>query len=502
MPHPDTGDPLTTEAGARRRFVLTPPVPDTTRLNRLTEFVRRWCRQNLTPLFDCDTSIEAWLLKTNYPESRRKELLDLWYSHEAHLVEKDYLVKSFIKDESYVEYKHARIINSRSDMFKCAVGPIFRLIEEQVFKNDAFIKKVPIHLRPEFIRERLVRLGAKYFWADFTSFESHFTPQIMEAVEFVMYDYMVQHLAGGAEFMRLCREVIAGENHCVFKYLTVSVEGRRMSGEMNTSLGNGFTNLMLLLFLFEELGETVTPVVEGDDSNTSFMHRCPTTEDFASLGFTIKCGVEDNFEEMSFCGMIFDPVDLINISDPSKALASFGWARSAYTKYSNNKLLTLLRCKALSYAHQFRGAPIIQSLAHYGLRVTRSYDVRSFIAKDRSLSIWERNEYAEALKFFDPSAPRMDVPINTRLLCERVFGIPISKQLEVEEYLDSLTVLQPLAGPVQIFPYPLEYYDYFERYSWEITRGDLDIDNPPAVWPRLRGWSVEFDHPARYGFRA
>jgi len=331
-------DPLTSEAGARKRFAHTPPVPDPDRLRRAGLFVKDYVSKHFVPLSpDTDTSIEAWIIKTNYPEKRRAELLDVWYLHCARVVKKDYLVKSFIKAETYPTYKHARVINSRSDVFKCAVGPIFRLIEEVVFKHPSFIKKIPINDRPSYIRNLLYRNGAKYFWGDFTSFEAHFTREIMETFELPLYEHMVQFLPGGADFIKLYKDAIMGTNKCNFRNFQVTIDARRMSGEMNTSLGNGFTNLMLLLFLFKECGEDVTPIVEGDDSNTSFMTSCPTTEDFESLGFTIKCGVSDNFEEMSFCGMIFDPEDLVNITDPIDVLSSFGWARNEYVRCSRKK---------------------------------------------------------------------------------------------------------------------------------------------------------------------
>ena len=42
------------------------------------------------------------------------------------------------------------------------------------------------------------------------------------------------------------REVIQGENRVFSKWFSGSVFARRMSGEMNTSLGNGFANLMMM----------------------------------------------------------------------------------------------------------------------------------------------------------------------------------------------------------------------------------------------------------------
>jgi hypothetical protein len=503
QPHPDMSDPLTAEAGARKRYVLQPPKPDPVKLARLRSFTENFVRSRLTPLSpDCDTSVKAWLDKTNYPLLRAQELLDNWMADGERInPRKDFKVKSFIKDETYPEYKHARIINSRSDKFKCAVGPIFRLIEEQVFKLPYFIKKIPIEKRPEYLRDMLYRVGAKYFWGDFTSFESHFTREILENIEFVLYDYMTQYLPEHDEFMRYCREVLAGENFCSFKYFTIACIARRMSGEMNTSLGNGFVNLVLLLFLFSELGEVVSPAVEGDDSNTSFMDKCPTQEMFAELGFTIKCGVSDNFEEMSFCGMIFDPVDLVNITDPVDCLSSFGWARSAYTGMSLRKHMALLRCKSMSYAHQYAGCPIVQALAWYGLRMTRSYDVRSFIKNDRSLGEWERAKYQESLEYFNKNSPDLKsgrclpfkpVPHNTRLLCEKMYGISVCKQQEVEAYLEGLDRLQPLSGPVAELNFPQQFYDYYERYVARKSRFDPSLTNPDEHWPRLARWKPDF----------
>lgn len=496
QPHPDSTDSATMEAGTRKRFVLTPPNPKKERLRRLSEFVKKWCYHFLTPVdAGADTSVEAWLKKTNYPQARRDELQELWNRNLHKLTKRDYFVKSFVKDETYPEYKHARIINSRTDMFKCAVGPIFRLIEEGVFKHPAFIKKVPIHLRPQYIRDRLYRVGAKFFWSDFTSFESHFTKEIALAIEVPMYEYMSKYLPDGKYFMFLVVHVIFGRNRCIIKYFVVIVEARRMSGEMNTSLGNGFTNLMLIIFVFYEVGEIVDPVVEGDDSNTSYDQQCATAADFAELGFTIKCGTSDNFEEMSFCGMIFDPVDLVNVTDPCDVLSSFGWARSVYTRYSDRKLLALLRCKALSYAHQYCGAPIIQSLAQYALRVTARTDVRSFILKDRRLGEWDRARYTESYLYYKENnnrVPSKPVPERTRWLVERMFNISVNKQLEIETYLDGLNDLQILEGPILDLPYDPSFADYFDRYSVSKDRKARDLDFPGIPCYNMPGWRSEF----------
>jgi hypothetical protein len=88
----------------------------------------------------------------------------------------------FVKDEGYDSFKHARGINSRTDEFKVRVGPIFKLIEKEVFKLPCFIKKVPLDRRAEYILDMMGETGP-FLVSDYTAFESLFTRDIMSRVE-------------------------------------------------------------------------------------------------------------------------------------------------------------------------------------------------------------------------------------------------------------------------------------------------------------------------------
>jgi len=158
MPHPDD-DPNTAAAGVCARFGRAPPEPNKDKLERFGRFVADFISKNLTPLApDTDVTFETWLEKTKYPRWRKRELerarVDILKN------KKYYRCKSFIKDEFYPTFKHARGINSRTDEFKCAVGPWFKAIEEVVFKMDYFIKKIPVSKRAAFIYNKLYRNGA------------------------------------------------------------------------------------------------------------------------------------------------------------------------------------------------------------------------------------------------------------------------------------------------------------------------------------------------------
>lgn len=135
-PHPDPHDPWTTAAGVIKRFAFRPPDAEPSLLDQLRDFTRKWLETNLTPLDpSSDTSVERWLAHSNYPLWRKEELRAKWAEVSDIRDPRYHECQSFMKDEWYMEYKHARAINSRSDEFKCYVGPMFKLIEEVLYQD-------------------------------------------------------------------------------------------------------------------------------------------------------------------------------------------------------------------------------------------------------------------------------------------------------------------------------------------------------------------------------
>lgn len=442
LPKPDPDDSRTMLAGVAKRFAYQPPFPDRGLLEEFKIFVGEFLKKNFVPLSrDTDLTFETWIEGTSYPDWRKDALRDVQQSLDTIRSQPSWLkCNSFMKDEHYVEYKHARGINSRSDEFKTVVGPWFAAIEKVIFKHRAFIKKIPVQDRPKYIFDLLYSPGGKYAASDYTAFESQFTREIMEACEFQMYEYMTQFVPDADRFMELVRDVLGGENVCRFKNMHIHLEATRMSGEMCTSLGNGFSNLMFLMFICSKNGATCEAVVEGDDALASIIGPLPTAADFAKLGLDIKLEIHDNLNEASFCGLVFDLVDMRNVTDPRKVLASFGWLPRQYAKSRLNKSKSLLRCKALSLAYQYPGCPILSSLARYGLRVTRGIDVR-YAVNSPHMPWFQRQLVLEALKH-----PVIEVPVGmgSRLLVEKLFKISVSDQKRIECYLDGQTSLGEL----------------------------------------------------------
>lgn len=490
LPHPDLQDSDTTRAGITKRFARETPAADPMLLRRLKVFVRDWLRSNMRPLDrDTDISTKTWLAGTNYPEWRRAELGDIAEAYEVDKWRPKYKkVKSFVKDEFYSEYKHARGICSRSDVYKVITGPYYKCIENVLYEHPAFIKHVPVSERPKYVQNYLEREGSRYMATDYTSFEALFTPALMDAVEMQLYDYMLRHVEGGAEICKLIRRVQLGTNHCDFKYVTVKVPGKRMSGEMCTSLGNGFSNLMLMLFMCSEVGTTnVVGCVEGDDGLFRGDGPFPTSRDFERLGLLIKLEVHDQINTASFCGMIFDTSDYIIVTDIMPQLARFGWTSAKYGYVSDRILRRLLRSKALSMAYSYPGCPVLHALARYGLRVTNDQ-------RDAKLSKYSSDWWAREKERTFESTPLSVVlskrpTMGARVLVEKKYGLSIEDQYAIESYLDSLSTLTVLDHPAINQNLQPSWEHYYASYCFEHVV-DQYAASHFGTWPFLRGHRV------------
>lgn len=479
FPHADPGDPKTIEAGIRKRFAMAPPIAKPGVLQKFKAFVEGWVKKNLSPLpADTDLSVDHWLDETNYPKYRKDDLQKCNSNIHNRDDARNYKVKSFMKDEHYPEYKHCRPINGRCDEAKTLLGPWFHAIEKEVFKLPWFIKKIPARDRPRYVLERIQRVGARYLATDYTAFESLFVRALMEACEFVLYEYMTQNLPDKDWFMRKCREVLGGLNLCEFKYHIVRVFATRMSGEMNTSLGNGFSNLMIMFFLAEENGNTnVDGCAEGDDG--LFVMDGPPLKDhmFTDMGLLLKMEYHDTLATASFCGMIFDTTEMINVCDPIKVLSQFGWTSAKYAKSRASVLKALLRCKALSLAHQYPGCPIVQSLAQYGLRVTRGTDIRR-VMQHNTFDNYTRDKLLQAV---NGDLSPIKIGINTRQIVNDKFGITPLMQLQIENYLDQLNEIVPLRLESLMSLCKEDSLTYWNRYVFD-SIGELC--HPAVSWSR------------------
>jgi hypothetical protein len=438
--HPDPNDAVSVMAGVLKRFGSAPPTASAYLLKEVRLFtehtLKKWSRKyGLKKLESKSYDVDDWLLDVQAPQRRKDELKKA--SEEKYDPIKHRRVHMFVKDEFYdpdnvFDNKYLRLINSVHDVFKCRVGPVFKRIEMEVFKLPFFIKKIAVAERMEYIKNWLYRPGWQFYCNDYTAYETSFTAELMWAIEFELYKFMSPDDAQGRMFLNDIKALLA-DNKCYSKFIAANISATRMSGEQNTSLGNGFANVILILFCAAKSNVRARLCVEGDDSTISASGPLDVNW-LKNLGLQVKLETHPSLGEMSFCGLLQADGSDQNVTDPRKVLVKFGWSNMRYVGCSDKTQQALVYAKALSYAHEYPHCPVIRPLCDWVFTHIKpnKYKMMRYINK---LETHQRNKMLLAL---DNSSkiPEYAPSQVTRDLMERLFNVTVSQQLSIETYFD------------------------------------------------------------------
>ncbi len=522
-PHVNPGDSLTSALGSIYRIGRKLPKPKYhLHKRKFRRFVKRWLERHVKPIeIDADVSVRTWLESTTYSRKRKEDLwkkfesLDLgdtqinWMKIQTMLdlyqemhdkcknrpdeylkwikIKKNresnpvalmnlFLLKCFIKDEGYPEPKMARGIYSRSDFAKVILGPYIALASAQIMKTrPEFIKYVPVHLRPKYIRDRMRFFSNQYRSTDYTSFEAHFTAEMMEDCEMLLFEHVFKNLHGYEQLIRLIRWMkFELPNICIFKYFTLMIRGKRMSGEMDTSLSNGFSNLMFLYYICHVHGikeDSVLVVVEGDDALCVIFGTIPD-QFYADFGLCVKIEKFDELSEASFCGLVFDEDDVVIIPDIIQTLTELGWTTQKYARCKKSTLKMILRAKALSMLHEYRACPILTHVGYQLCKLTSGI----YLKTDFILDYFNQYEAPGVIEARDTVDPKIlqEIGIKTRNLVEKLKGITVADQIQIEKDALNIKIDQPFrsATLAKYITTPLsEHYQKFV-VDWNVCNNN------------------------------
>lgn len=415
----DRHDPTNQIQGLEKRLLQKLPSPDPLLRYEFAAYVRRWVKENV-PKVEVPPYHE-WIANAPYPQHRKAELDKV---HEAlnglpPTKKQSQTVNSFAKLEDNGQFKYLRWINSRSDAVKVHVGPAFHAIEAFLFSLPEFAKA---YKKPGDLVNHIADapLGLDYIQTDYTAFESHMTLDVLRDTEFQLYNAALKNCPALAKYIR---DTIGGVN-CLRtrEGVSLTMKGRRMSGDMCTSLGNSFTNFMLAKFVAHKAGDNHPwLVVEGDDGLMGTRYGPVDDTLYGRLGFICKAVRVTDPGEAGFCGKIFGP-DKQVIRDPVKFLRNFAWSDKALNA-GNQVAAGLLRAKALSAAYETPHCPIIRAMADYAMAHCPTVKPRFVV------------DVAHAQPDVSTALPPQATTAATRELFSRVFGVPASAQIEAERLI-------------------------------------------------------------------
>jgi hypothetical protein len=230
-----------------------------------------------------------------------------------------------------------------------------------------------------------------------------------------------------------------------------------MSGDMCTSLGNGFTNYMLMLFVVTEKGGVLRGVFEGDDG--LWTSDVPvSTADFGGLGFDLKLDRVGRPELGSFCGLVSSE-DGVAVTNVKKVMMNFFWSHSPLARHAHLGK-ALLRAKAMSLLYEYPRCPITVAMARFALRQTEGVTPR-FDTSWHARTLQHQVECGFAASL---AAAELGVSPAARRLVSDLYGIDEDIQRDVEAMFDSDQVPAEWVHEQALFDQYPDCLDYCAKY--------------------------------------
>lgn len=443
---------------------------DVQEIRRFGQFVQDFIERHYEPLPSIEPTHEfldeAWLDGSKYnrvEKAKFHKLFDEW--QEGNFEEKRLLeCKVFIKREITPETKEPRIISSRTDMFKAVVAPYIRKVEDAVY-DEHFIK----HCHPDEVQRRVRRVTDAYqylYETDYSSFESSFSIPYIREVETRLFRHMLRN---NPKIWSIVEKACSGSNVLVCPWMWVEMPGSRMSGEMWTSLANGFSNMMMIHYMASRVPAD-RPVdydflVEGDDGLIGTTTPLDTSI-VRDLGFTLTLREGAHLNDLSFCGMIVGP-DRRLYCHPDNTLIKFGRTTDPRIVNARKKpwftelLKSDLRTRALSMSVYCGSNPVMVEVINKSLELTRGASIRM-----EALDYWE-SDILEVQKYWNEDTKRLPLPpAESYEFVEDIFGVDTKTLKTIGMEVDSQ-----------------EGMCFSIRHRLEDRNGGIALDH--YAWPRL-----------------
>nr|QTJ63593.1 RNA-dependent RNA polymerase [Hymenopteran tombus-related virus] len=241
------------------------------------------------------------------------------------------LITPFTKLEkmSTSKYRPPRLIQARHPSFNMAYGCYIKPLERSLKSDIHFGKGTYDQIGAKI--SKLARRYKYYTEGDHITFDAHVTPEMLR----LCHRFYARCYQQDSGLLRLSRKTI--RNRAISRNgERYSVNGTRMSGDVDTSLGNSLINYYIIMEVIHRLGIDGDAIVNGDDFIIFTNSPIPTEP--AKLLFrhynmdTKLVASTDNIHHVEFCRtklfyhpddhptMAFDYNRLINIYGASYKL--------------------------------------------------------------------------------------------------------------------------------------------------------------------------------------
>lgn len=432
---------LTVKGEGGQQVIPPQPKPGLVK-KRLKEFRRRLLHR--TPI-TAPLSTEEFV--DGYVGRKRKVYECAAASLESSPLEpKDAYIQAFIKDEktnlTRKDDPCPRIIQPRSSRFNVAIGKHLRPMEKHLYRGIARVYGSTTVMKGLNASQRGKQISRKWrrfdnpvaVMLDASRFDQHCNRDII-AWEHGIEERLTTDPADLRRLNRWRRENVcfARAEGAAFKYTLL---GTRMSGDMDTALGNCLTMCAMMWSFVTELKLKRFEFANDGDDGVLFVERGDLEvvlenyhQYFLELGFTMKLeGVAHVLEGIEFCQAhpVFDGTSYRMVRDP----------RVCVDKDS----LTLKNSNDPTELMELRDAIGQCGLALAGdMPIFRSF-YRSFLSSGVRSRAFDTRAYSTGMEFLAHGMEVQDlvspIPDEVRHSFHLAFGLLPDTQLAIEEELD------------------------------------------------------------------
>lgn len=385
---------------------------------------------------DCEA--EDWVMKYHGAKRRKYQQARVDLAH-APIRRSDSYIAAFIKAEKIFELKDPRMIQARSVRYNCVLGDYLKPIEHHLYNikgTGRLSKYLPpgrliakgcnMERRARLIRNKMLRFSKPMVVSlDASRFDAHVT-KMLEVEHLIYLRYWrspeLQRILAWQVYNR-------GRTSGGIRY---KCKYGRMSGDMNTALGNCLISIIVLANIMRRLRVKPTHwdmLCDGDDvllfidaGKRGILEQLP--DYYLQHGFKIKIeNVTDEFNKVRFCQTFpcDTPMGPKMVSDPTRTMSRSlaGVKHWAEPKFIPKYLALIGYCElALNM-----GIPVLQEFAltimNWGSVLPKSVHRTGRVIK----ALREEREH---------EIRPLPISIDARLSFEAATGITVEEQRAIE----------------------------------------------------------------------
>lgn len=424
----------------------------------------RWRHQVATPIVTYDlTLMEAhlsklrrdnpvvlkpasrWAIVQSYAGRWRVKYMEAYERFKADgLKPRHARVNMFVKDdlEMSVPEKAPRAIQYRDSVFALEQSRFTKPIEKWFYSlRDEYGTKIVGKADGFTIAKELVAKASKFnnpvfLMLDASKFDSCVDIAWIKLCTDFYVKLFPSEFAG--YIRRLWRQTLInrGRTRKGLKFVT---HGTRMSGDMDTSLGNSIVMFCMLKEFMRIKQVRHSILVNGDDSivviSAQDLHKVKDMSPFKEFGFNMKFEFSRDIQRAEFCQsrLVYTDYGPTMARNPSRIMGRTSWTTRSYGPQTKAYIKTLGLCeRAASY-----GVPIASEMANhmiaYGGEREKVY-----------LGPWLEEWYRQNNRPWKIGPPT--ISMETRLSYCEAWGIDPARQIELE---NSITVRANMNDPAQ-----------------------------------------------------